>query len=62
MVVTRKIGAVQYSIETEREAEGRWIAEVMELPGAMVYGTTRENAITKVLALAEDVIAERELD
>ena len=48
-----------FSIETEQEADGRWIAEVMEIPGAMVYGITTKEAIAKVQALALRVLAER---
>jgi len=46
------------SIETEQETDGRWIAEVMELPGAMAYGNTVEEATTKVQALALRIIAD----
>ena len=48
----------QLTIETERELDGRWIAEVPELPGAMVYGSTRDEAITQVEILAMRVHAE----
>ena len=47
------------TIETEREIDGRWIAEVMEIPGAMAYGETRKDAVAKAQALALRVIAER---
>lgn len=46
-------------IETELEADGRWIAEVPDLPGAMVYGRTREEAIARVQALALRMLADR---
>ena len=46
-------------IEIEREKDGRWIAEVPDLPGVMVYGETRKQAITKAEALALRVIADR---
>ncbi len=46
-------------IELEREEDGRWIADVEALPGVMVYGATREEAITRVQALALHVIADR---
>lgn len=46
-------------IEIEREEDGRWIAEVSELPGVLAYGKTREEAIAKVEALALRVIADR---
>lgn len=46
-------------IEIEREEDGRWIAEVPELPGVMAYGESREEAVFKVEALALRVIADR---
>ena len=46
-------------IEIEREDDGRWIAEVPDLPGVMVYGTTRQDALAKAEALALRVIADR---
>ena len=46
-------------IEIEREEDGLWIAEVFDLPGVLAYGTTREEAIAKVEALALRVIADR---
>jgi predicted RNase H-like HicB family nuclease len=46
-------------IEIEQEDDARWIAEVPDLPGVMVYGATRQEAIAKVRALALRVIAER---
>ena len=48
----------QLTIETEREADGRWIAEVPELPGVMVYGSTREIALAQAEVLALRVLAE----
>lgn len=49
----------RFTIETEQETDGRWIAEVMELPGVMVYGDTPDDAVAKVQALALRVLAER---
>jgi len=46
-------------IEIDREDDGRWIAEVPELSGVMVYGETREDAIARVQSLALRVIADR---
>ena len=46
-------------IETEREEDGRWLAEVPALPGVLGYGTTDAEARSKVTALALHVIAER---
>ena len=51
--------SVDVSIEVEREADGRWIAEVPDLPGVMAYGQSREEAISKVKALALRVLADR---
>ena len=48
----------QLTIETEREVDGRWIAEVPELPGAMAYGSTRDEAIAQAEILALRVLAE----
>ena len=46
-------------IEIEREEDGRWIAEVPELPGVMAYAKTQVQALAKVEALALRVIADR---
>ena len=46
-------------IEIEREEDGRWIAEVPELPGVMAYAKTQAKALAKVEALALRVIADR---
>jgi len=46
-------------IEIEREEDGRWIAEIPELPGVMAYGDSRNEAISKAEALALRVLAER---
>ncbi len=48
-----------YTIEIELETDGRWIAEVINLPGVMTYGTTREEAIAKAQALALRVEADK---
>ncbi len=49
---------INYTIETERETDGRWIAEVIELPGVLAYGETQDQARIKVQALAFRVITE----
>jgi predicted RNase H-like HicB family nuclease len=48
-----------FKIEIEREDDGRWLAEVVELPGVLAYGDTEQTAVSKVRALALRVIAER---
>jgi predicted RNase H-like HicB family nuclease len=50
---------VKLTIELDREEDGRWIAEAIELPGVMCYGQTRDEAISNVERLAIDVIADR---
>jgi predicted RNase H-like HicB family nuclease len=50
---------MKFLVEIEQEADGRWIAEVMELPGVMCYGNTLEEAKLRVQALALRVIADR---
>jgi len=46
-------------IEIDREEDGRWIAEIPELPGVMAYGNNRKEAISKAEALALRVLADR---
>jgi len=50
---------VNLTIELDREEDGRWIAEVLELPGVMCYGEGRDEAIGNVERLAIEVIADR---
>jgi len=52
-------GSVDLSIELDREDDGRWIAEALELPGVMTYGSTREEAISNTEKLAIEVITDR---
>ena len=47
------------NVETEQEEDGRWLAEVRQIPGALAYGSTRQEAISKAEALALRVLAER---
>ena len=46
-------------IEIEREEDGRWITEIPELPGVMVYANSRNEAISKAEVLALRVLADR---
>jgi len=46
-------------VEVEQEEDGRWIAEVGDLPGVLAYGRSREDALSKVEALALRVLADR---
>ncbi len=47
-----------FRVEIEQEVDGRWIAEVMNLPGVLAYGKTAEEAKAKVQALALRVVAD----
>lgn len=47
------------TIETDREEDGRWIGEVPEIPGVLVYAPTQAEAKIKAIALAFHVIADR---
>jgi predicted RNase H-like HicB family nuclease len=50
---------MKLTVETEQEEDGRWIAEILEIPGALKYAPTRDEAIAQAEALALRVIADR---
>ena len=50
---------LHFTIETEQEDDGRWLAEVLELPGVLAYGQTEQEALARVQALGLRVLAER---
>lgn len=50
---------MRFKIEVERETDGRWIAEVVELPGVMAYGESVDEAKARVQALALRTLADR---
>lgn len=50
---------MHFNIECEREEDGRWIAEVPELPGALAYGATRDEAMARAEILALRALAEQ---
>lgn len=50
---------MDFSIECEREEDGRWLADVPQLPGVLAYGATADEAMAKAEVLALRVIAER---
>jgi predicted RNase H-like HicB family nuclease len=52
-------GIVPLTIEVEQEEDGRWLAEVPDLPGVLSYGQTRQEAIERVQVLALRVLADR---
>lgn len=50
---------MNFTIEHEREEDGRWLAEVPEIPGALAYGATANEAMARAEVLALRVLAER---
>lgn len=50
---------MNFKVEVDREDDGRWIAEVAELPGVLVYGDSVQEAQAKAQALALRVLADR---
>ena len=50
---------ITFKVEVEQEEDGRWLAEVLELPGVLAYGHDQDAAVSKVQALALRVVAER---
>lgn len=48
-----------FTLEYEQEDDGRWLAEVIELPGVLAYGQTSDEALAKAQALALRVLADR---
>ena len=50
---------ITFKVEVEQEEDGRWLAEVLELPGVLAYGQDQDSAVSKVQALALRVVAER---
>lgn len=50
---------MDYTLEFEQEQDGRWLAEVRELPGVLAYGATSQEALAKADVLALRVLAEQ---
>jgi predicted RNase H-like HicB family nuclease len=49
----------RFQIELEQEEDGRWIAEVLDLPGVLAYGATQKEAVAAAQTLARRVLADR---
>jgi predicted RNase H-like HicB family nuclease len=49
---------LRFVLETEKEVDGRWIAEIPQVPGALAYGQTKEEAINKAYAIALRSVAD----
>ena len=54
-----EVMGMTFTVEYELEEDGRWLAEVIELPGVLAYGLTSDEAIAKAQALALRVLADR---
>jgi predicted RNase H-like HicB family nuclease len=54
-----RVMAMEFEIDFDREEDGRWIAEVVDLPGVLAYGTTHEEAQAKAQRLATEITAEQ---
>ncbi len=52
-------GNVEFQIEFEQEDDGRWIAEIVSLPGVMAYGASKSNPESRVEAMALRVLADK---
>ena len=50
---------IVYKVETEVETDGRWIAEIPDLPGVLAYGLTEKEAVASAQAIALRVLADR---
>ncbi len=59
MAANQSRSHMNFTIEHEREEDGRWLAEVPELPGVLAYGATPDEAMAKAEALALCVLADR---
>jgi predicted RNase H-like HicB family nuclease len=49
---------LRFSVQTDRETDGRWIAEIPEVPGAMAYGATAQEAVANAYAIALRSVAD----
>lgn len=51
---------MEFKVELDREVDGRWIAEVVALPGVLAYGDTPDEACARAVSLAHEVVAEKQ--
>jgi len=59
LIVRRAQTLITFKVEIEQEDDGRWLAEVVDLPGVLAYGETQQTALARAQAVALRVIAER---
>jgi predicted RNase H-like HicB family nuclease len=50
---------MRLTVEFDRETDGRWIADVLELPGVLAYGSNQDEALAAAQALALRVLADK---
>src|SRR5688572_10253625 len=62
MVLSVEVIVLTFTVEYEREDDGRWLAEVLELPGVLAYGNNSDDAIAKAQALALRVLADGDVE
>lgn len=55
----RKASRPAFAVEFDREEDGRWIAEIPKLPGALAYGSTKRDALERVYAIALRALADQ---
>ena len=55
---TKKKASTLFAVELDRENDGRWIAEIPDIPGAMAYGTTKREALARAYAVALRTLAD----
>jgi predicted RNase H-like HicB family nuclease len=53
------VSHIVYKVETEVEADGHWIAEIVDVPGVLAYGATEKEAVASAQALALRILADR---
>ena len=57
-MITKSKNKAHFTVEFDRENDGRWIAEIPKLPGVMAYGLTKKKALQKVYAIALRTLAD----
>ncbi len=55
----KQVSAIPFTVEFDKETDGRWIAEIRKLPGALAYGATKQEALRKVYAVALRTLADK---
>lgn len=56
--IEQKKGIFPFAVEVEREEDGRWVVEILSIPGAMAYGVTKAEALRRAYAVALRTLAD----